>query len=238
VAYPLNRRASIKDIIEALGVPHTEVGEILANGHAVDFSFLPEGTEKMVVLPLTPPVDPTVPTLLRPTPYPWIRFLVDRNVAKLGRLLRLCGIDAEGDGLATDLELAKKADAEKRVLLTRDRQLLKHRLVEHGHLVRAADPEEQLIEVVLLYGLGPSLMPFSRCSRCNLLLTPVSKAAIIHRLEPLTRRYYHSFRICPGCDRIYWPGSHRERMEKLLARLRERVGRNPHAKPLLRGRPC
>ncbi len=217
--YPLDRRASIKDIIEALGVPHPEVGALLANGHAVDFGYLPAAGDRIAVRPLRPPVDPCRATLLRPQPLTAIRFVVDVNVARLAPLLRMVGLDAAYVTGADDLRLAELAHAEQRILLTRDTALLKRKQVVYGHLLRSQQPPQQLREVVDLYGLSPRLRPFSRCMACNGQLRPVAKETIRHRLEPLTEKYYHDFLRCPGCGKIYWAGSHREKMAARFAAL-------------------
>ncbi len=217
VACSLNRRASIKDIVEARRVPHTEIGKITAHDRERTLAWIPEREGRVDIFPLAIPTDPTVPTPLRPETVPAIRFLADINVGKLATLLRMAGLDTATEPGADDRVLAEKAAAEGRILLSRNRDLLKRSLVVHGHLVRAEEPREQLAEVLALYGLAGKTHPFSRCLRCNTLLEPVDKSAILHRLQPLTRKYYHRFHICPDCRRIYWQGSHHRHMEQLLA---------------------
>jgi len=219
VWYPLTRRASIKDIIEALGVPHTEIGSLLANGSEIDFNYQPGAGDHVEVLPHHPPVDPCRASLLRPQPLAAIRFLVDVNVAKLAPLLRMIGMDTAFDKEGKDARLAEFARNQQRILLTRDTALLKRKQVVFGHLLRSQHPPLQLREVVDLYGLRNRLRPFCRCLLCNGELLPVAKLTISHRLEPLTKKYYHDFRRCPECDKIYWPGSHREKMAALIAQL-------------------
>ncbi|MEW6427267.1 MAG: Mut7-C RNAse domain-containing protein [Thermodesulfobacteriota bacterium] len=227
VSHLIHRRASIKDVVESLGIPHTEVGEVHRHERAVDFSCRVADGDIFVVSPLRPPVDVTLPTLLRPRPLPAARFVVDVNVGRLAGLLRLAGLDTAYENTGDDPLLAAIACREQRILLTRDRRLLHRRIVEHGHYVREKVPELQLAEVVGFYGLAGKLRPFSRCLRCNGVLEPVAKEEIIHRLLPLTRRYYHVFRRCPGCGRIYWPGSHHARMAGLLASLGKDRVREP-----------
>lgn len=218
IGYPVLRRASVKDVVESLGAPHTEIGTLTAAGREIGFAHILVPGERLEVFPLVPPVDVTIPTLLRPS-YPCIRFLVDHNVAKLASKLRMVGLDAAFAPGWQDHALAAMAHAEQRVLLSRDIQLLKRGLVAHGHFVRESAPDRQLAEVVHFYGLVGQLVPFSRCMRCNGLLSEVDKAAIIARLEPLTKKYYHAFRCCNECSSIYWAGSHRERMEEILRQL-------------------
>ncbi len=219
VAYTLDRRASIKDIIESLRIPHTEIGRITAGEQDVTLAWVPEEGGRVDVFPLAAPVDPTRPTLLRPETVEAVRFLADVNVGKLATLLRMAGMDtATAPGL-DDRGLVEKGAAEGRILLSRNRDLLKRGRVVHGHLVRSQEPREQLAEVLALYDLAGKTRPFSRCLRCNTLLQPVAKAAILHRLQPLTRKYYHHFHICPACRRIYWRGSHHHNMQRLLTTL-------------------
>jgi uncharacterized protein len=215
VVYPLTRRASIKDIIEAQGVPHTEVGEILADAQPRGFEFIPDPGLKIVVKSVQIPFDILRPDVLRPEPFEEIRFLVDVNVGKLAPFLRMTGYDVLYDQKLKDREMAFMAHDQKRVVLSRDRGLLKHSLITFGRLVRSEEPYEQLREVMTLFSLSCENM-FTRCLRCNHLLERIEKEKIVDRLEPKTRKYYNIFSICPGCDSIYWPGSHWEKMCRLV----------------------
>jgi uncharacterized protein len=212
VAYPVDRRAAIKDVVEALGIPHTEIGKILVDGREVDFCHLLRPGKTVQVLSHDLPIRVDRAKLLRPRPYPGPRFIVDVNVGKLARLLRILGIDAAYDHEWTDEMIAALGHKEMRVVLSRDKDLLKRSLVEHGRLIRSTRPMEQLAEVLRNFDLKGSFDLFSRCLRCNVALQHVSKEAVLHRLEPKTRQYYHRFQFCPCCERIYWRGSHHERM--------------------------
>lgn len=212
---PVQRRPSVKDLLESIGIPHPEIGLLLINGREVSLAPVVEAGDEVEAFGLRPPVDLLIDSLLRQG-LTAVRFAVDVNVGKLASLLRMAGLDAFYDPGLDDTGLAEIASGQGRVLLSRDRTLLRRRVVEHGHLVRASQPYQQLTEVVRLYGLAGHLAPFSRCLLCNTLLSPVDKSEILHRLQPLTRKYYDSFRLCPSCDRLYWPGTHRERMEQVL----------------------
>ncbi len=220
VVYPLTRRASIKDIIEGLGVPHTEVGRILLDGQDQSFEKIPHDGEYYRIEPLSADQPPTVSTFLRPKPLPACIFLVDINVGRLTGLLRMAGFDAEAvaPGAAAEDSL-RRAAREGRILLTRNQDLLRHRRLVFGRLVRSQNPEEQLTEIIHLYRLQGNLAPFTRCIVCNGMLTEVDKAAIIQRLQPLTKRYFNRFKQCSGCGKIYWQGSHHEKMVKKLHRI-------------------
>ncbi|MCB2218485.1 Mut7-C RNAse domain-containing protein [Desulfofustis glycolicus] len=211
--YPLLRRASIKDIVESLGIPHTEIGRLSYNRKELDFSFVPAGSERLLVEPLSPLYPPTRPSTLRPESLNEIRFLVDVNVGKLVRLLRMAGLDATA-ALENQSIKAIAADGatDGRILLSRNRDLLKLRSVVFGRLIRSQDPTRQFIEVSHLFNLPSLYHPFSRCMACNGVLHPVDKADILDRLEPLTIRYYHRFHQCGSCGRLYWRGSHHDHM--------------------------
>lgn len=217
VRLALERRAAIKDVVESLGVPHTEVYGIEADGALQGFGWIAGQGAEVVVRPATPPVDVTVPTALRPEPLARLAFAVDENVAKLAVLLRVLGFDALWDRELSDPELAALAASQGRVVLSRDRSLLKRRRVSYGRLIRAVDPEGQLREVLDLFGVRRPPALFRRCVRCNLPLSPVAKQDVLHRLEPKTRKYFHEFHICGGCQRVYWAGSHHDRLLERLA---------------------
>ncbi len=160
--YVLQRRASIKDIIEALGVPHTEVGEILADERPAGFEHIPSPGEEIAVRPVEAPVDVARPTRLRPEAWPETRFIADVNVGKLAMLLRMLGQDTLWGNSYGDREVAALAAQERRIVLSRDRGLLKRREIVHGRLIRACNPDDQLSEVARLYGLDLACR-FSRC---------------------------------------------------------------------------
>jgi hypothetical protein len=218
IIYPLFRRASIKDILESLGVPHTEVGKIILDGVVQRFEKIAENGAHFEIHPLSPALPPTMATILHPDPLKTCcRFLVDINVGRLAGLLRMAGFDAENvDGESTSRAIVAKAIREGRILLTRNKDLLKHRELVYGRLVRNQDPDLQLREIIILYSLENLLQPFTRCISCNGFLKDVKKEDIIDRLLPLTKKYFNRFRICTVCSKIYWQGSHHEKMTDKL----------------------
>jgi uncharacterized protein with PIN domain len=219
IHYPLDRRASIKDIVESLHIPHTEIGSIEREGEELSFTYIPEAGEVFELHSLPVGTDVTRQTFLRPQPLSAPVFMVDINVGKLASLLRMVGIDTWYYPELAEAELARQAAAHDRILLSRNRDLLRRKIITWGHLVRAEQPEDQLVEIIILYGLQGVLNPFSRCLECNTLLRPVDKSAILHQLEPLTIKYYHQFKRCPDCGRIYWRGSHHRHMQELMTRI-------------------
>lgn len=207
----LTRRTSIKDFLEALGIPHPEIYQLTVNNQQTAFDYIIAEGDLIKVSPFPIPVSLAEGTPLHP-PLKKISFAVDVNVGKLARLLRMTGFDTFFDGNLDDEPLAERARLEERILLTRDRTLLKRKIIIHGRLIRSIMPFDQLQEVIQLYGLQDEIKPFSRCLCCNEILQPVAKKEIIDQLEPLTIKYFDDFHICRACDRIYWPGSHRDKM--------------------------
>lgn len=207
--YHLERKANLKDIIEALGVPHTEVGLILLNRAVpVPFSFIPRENLSLDVSSVPAPADFTVPTMLRPEVIDRLGFIADENVIKLGRLLILMGLNVRYSTRWSDREIAAIAEKEKRIILTRDTALLKRSNVHFARRLRSNDPYGQLKEVCRFFDLKKHVRFFSRCSRCNTDLVKVEKKAVIDRLEPRTKKYYDHFYQCPVCRQIFWKGSH------------------------------
>ena len=225
--HSFSRKASIKDVIESLGIPHTEIADLIVNGGSQTFDYIVKDSDRIEIQPFTPPVDVRQATFLRPQPLVFIRFIVDVNVGKLASLLRLAGFDTSYQNHWRDEELARVAAQERRILLTRDRALLKRKSIIFGHLVREIEPHAQLAEIIAYYGLANEALPFSRCLRCNTTLIPVDKNAILHRLKPLTRKYYNVFHRCPDCGKIYWLGSHRDNMETYLRIINGTAQPNP-----------
>ncbi len=226
IFYPLFRRTSIKDILESLGIPHTEVGKIILDGVGQRFEKIAENGEHFEIHPLSPALPPTMPTILRPNPLKTCCiFLVDINVGRLAGLLRMAGCNAENvDGESSSRAIVAKAIQEDSIVLTRNKDLLKHRELVYGRLVRNQDPDLQLREIINLYSLENVLQPFTRCISCNGILKDVKKEEIIDRLLPLTKKYFNRFRICTACSKIYWQGSHHDKMTDKLKII---VGKNP-----------
>jgi len=211
---------SVKHLIEALGVPHTEVEVILANGRSIDFNYLVQADDEISVYPPFVSLDVSSLVPLRPSLTPPYRFLLDNHLGKLARTLRLLGLDAlYADNQADDADLARIAEQENRILLTRDRGLLKRSNVVYGYCLRTKDSAQQLTAVLHRYQLHNEIAPWTRCLRCNGLLQPVAKEAILHRLEPKTKLYFNEFRICEACGQIYWQGSHFARLQRIVDRV-------------------
>jgi uncharacterized protein len=205
-------RVSIKDMIESLGVPHTEVAALVVNAQAQGFSYLVCDGDQIDVYPISmaESVAPYIP--LRPPVSAPPRFILDTHLGQLASYLRMLGFDTLYRNDYEDSELASIASAEQRILLTRDRGLLKRSILTHAYYMRETDPQRQVAELLRRYDLAPAIKPLHRCIRCNGLLHPIAKEQISDRLEPKTREHYHEFSICASCGQIYWKGSHYQKI--------------------------
>ena len=217
ISHRLIESQTVKDLVESYGVPHTEVEVILADGVSVGWEHRPRAGARISVFPVFEAFDVRPLVRLRPAPLRETRFVLDGHLGTLARRLRLLGFDCVYARDADDKDLVEVSQAELRIILTRDRCLLRRRAVSHGYLVRSDQPDEQVREIIRRFQLDSSLEPFTRCPACNGQLVPVEKAAIEHRLPPGTRRTYDDFRTCPDCGRDYWRGAHRTHLERLVA---------------------
>jgi uncharacterized protein with PIN domain len=225
----LSRRAAIKDMIEALGVPHTEIEVILVNGESVDFSHIVTDGDDISVYPMFESLDIRPLLKLRPQPLRNPRFVLDTHLGRLARYLRLLGFDCLYQNDFQDDDLARISSEQQRILLTRDRRLLHRKVITRGYFIRATDPLHQTVEVLRRFDLSAHIRPLCRCVRCNGSLEEVGKHRIINRLEPKTRRYYEEFRICTDCRQIYWRGSHFDKMTRLIEHIRAAAKRETAA---------
>ncbi|AKJ64980.1 Mut7-C RNAse domain-containing protein [Kiritimatiella glycovorans] len=216
IRYAFGGRPGIKDPLEALGVPHTEVDLILVNGISRGFDYRLCDGDRVSVYPVFESLDLAPLIRLRPGPLRRTRFVLDVHLGKLARYLRLLGFDTLYRNDYGDPELVRISVEEGRILLTRDRRLLFHRAVTRGYWVRSTRPERQVREVVRRFDLAARIKPFHRCAVCNGIIEPVAKGEIAHRLQPLTRKYHRDFSRCRSCGKIYWKGSHYERLLERL----------------------
>lgn len=207
---------SVKDLIESLGVPHTEIDLILVNGHSVAFDYLVQDGDHISVYPVFEALDISPVIKLRPKPLRETRFVLDTHLGRLAAYLRMLGFDTLYRNDYDDPTLAKISADEKRILLTCDKGLLMRKQVTHGYYVRERQPKRQLLEIISRFDLTSSLKPFTRCLHCNGLIRPVNKDAIIQHLLPRTKAQYDEFWQCEHCQKIYWKGSHYLRMQQLI----------------------
>lgn len=213
---PCARAATTKHMIEALGVPHTEVELILVNGASVGFDRLLEDGDRVAVYPRFEAMDVTPLLRVRDQPLRETRFVADAHLGGLARMLRMLGFDTLYDNHIDDDEIVVLCEQDGRIALTRDRELLKRRAVTHGCYVHALKPEAQLREIVERLDLSGSARPLTRCLHCNVPLRAVDKAVVEARLPPKVREHYTRFSTCDRCERVYWEGSHWRNMRCLL----------------------
>ena len=208
----------VKDLIEGLGVPHTEVDLILVDGRSVDFSCPVGHGEHISVYPVFEAFDVGAVTRVRARPLRRVRFAADVHLGKLSGYLRLAGFDTLYRNDWTDDGLVRAALAERRIILSRDRGLLMRSAVTHGYLVRHTDSRKQLSEVLERFDLWGSLHPFTRCSLCNGAVRAIEKSEIVSALPPGTAQHYQEFWQCLGCGQLYWKGAHYTSLEQLFQR--------------------
>jgi uncharacterized protein len=210
---------TVKDVIESLGVPHTEVELIVAGGVSVPFDHVIHDGERFAVYPKFESFDVTPELQVRREPLRESRFVLDVHLGRLAAFLRMLGFDTAYRNCYTDPQLVRISVAEERILLTRDRGVLKHAAVTHGYLVREADSHRQLAEVVSRFDLARSLRPFTRCMACNGVLSDVRKEEVATQLPPRVEVEFNEFRQCKQCGKVYWKGSHYRRMLRWVEEL-------------------
>jgi hypothetical protein len=205
-------RTTVKDLIESLGVPHTEVDLILVNGKSVNFKYLINDGDDISVYLTFESFDITEVQHLRPKPLRKPKFVADVHLGRLARYLRMMGIDVLYKNSFSDDEIIQLSLKERRAILTKDRGILKRNEVTHGYYVRSSKVEEQVKEVIKRFDLQKEIKEFSRCIECNHLLKPIKKEKIIKQLPPKVKQTKEEFRFCPSCKKIYWKGTHYKRM--------------------------
>ena len=212
-------RASVKDMIESMGVPHTEIDLILVNGTSANFSHILNDGDDISVYPVFEAFDISDVQHLRPKPLRNPKFILDVHLGKLAKLLRITGIDSFYENNYTDKRIVELSLKFKRTILTRDRGILKRNEVTHGYFVRNIMPEKQLKEVIIRFDLKKHLKHFSRCLKCNNILEEIEKDKIIDRIPPKVKLNQNEFYICGICDKIYWKGTHFKKMNDLVSKI-------------------
>ncbi len=216
--YQFRGRPSIKDTIQAIGVPHPEIDVILVNGHSVDFDFILKGGEDVTVYPEYDNSQKPGIIHLRPKLPSEKKFIIDVNLGKLVPKLRLLGFDTlfEDD----DHEIVEISNRENRIILTRDIGILKYNAVKFGYWVRNTRPFAQVAEVVQKFHLSTAINPFTRCTICNGILVPADKDQIADKIPPQTYQLYDAFTQCRQCGKIFWQGSHVEKIKEWIKELK------------------
>lgn len=210
---------SVKDSVESLGVPHTEIDLILVNGQSVDFNRQLRDGDQVSVYPVFESLDISPLIRLRAKPLRNPRFILDVHLGRLAKKLRMLGFDSLYQNDYTDPVIIDLSLKEKRIILTCDRGILKNKSVTHGYWIRSRQVDEQLREVIHHFDLSSRIDAFWRCMVCNGTVKKVHQKMIEDRLLPRTAQYFNEFYICEGCHRIYWKGSHYQKMEAYIQKL-------------------
>ncbi len=213
---PCARAATVKHMIEALGVPHTEVELVLVNGESVGFDRLLRDGDRVAVYPKFEALDITPLLRVREVPLRRMRFVADAHLGGLARLLRLTGFDTLYDNGYADDVVASVAVGDGRIVLTRDRELLKRRAITHGCFIHALKPSQQVRELFERLDLAGSARPFTLCLDCNAPLRSIEPAEAEPRIPPMVRGRYRRYSTCDVCERVFWEGSHWRRMRALV----------------------
>ncbi len=220
---------AVKDVIEALGVPHAEIDLVLVDGRSVTFAHRLRGGERVAVYPTFERLDIRPLHRLHPRPLRRSRFVADVHLGRLARYLRLMGFDTVYEKELDDRELVRVSVREARILLTRDIGLLKHSAVTRGYWLRSSDPEGQAREVIGAFDLKGDIRPFTRCMSCNGPLREVARSGLGGRVPAAVLRRFRRFSECLDCGRVYWRGTHYLRLERLCRRLRHARRSSPAA---------
>ena len=212
-------KRSIKDMIEALGVHHTEVDLILVNGISVDFNYILQNEDRVSVYPVFESLNISEVTLLRKIPLRRHKYLADINLGNIVKYMRVLGFDVYYDSLLSTRKIIEISKRENRVILTNSRKLLKFKDVTHGIFIRPGTTTEQIRQIIDYLDIKDNIKPFSRCLRCNTLLKSVLKEKILDRIPPKTKEFCNKYVQCQSCDKIYWKGTHFINMKKVVRQI-------------------
>ncbi|MGK4584630.1 Mut7-C RNAse domain-containing protein [Kitasatospora sp. HPMI-4] len=212
--------STLGHVVESLGVPLTEVGALLADGRPVRASHVPRGGQEISVRAVARPQQLAGPA----------RYLLDVHLGTLARRLRLLGIDAayENPDIG-DAALAARSAAEQRVLLSRDRGLLRRREIWAGAYIYSHRPADQLRDVLSRF--APTLAPWTRCTACNGTLRTAAKESVYGQLKDGTERSYDTFAQCTDCGQAYWRGAHHARLNAIVDEALNEFGAPPPPRP-------
>jgi uncharacterized protein with PIN domain len=210
---------SIKDAIEAIGVPHPEIDLVVVNGESVGFDYHLQERDRVAVYPVFESFDISPAVRLRPKPLRDTQFVLDCHLGKLTRMLRMLGFDSLYKPDFEDSEIVNISANEKRIILTRDVELLKANAVTHGYWIREISPNEQVREVLARFDLYSQVRPFRRCMVCNSPIAKIDKDTIRKELPKKVRELHDEFYRCAGCRKVYWKGTHYKDMMEQIQRL-------------------
>jgi len=219
ITYRFNNIPAVKDAIEAIGIPHPEVNVVLINNKPVNIFHPLRADDKVEVYPFDANQNWQPGYSLKERYSYTNTFVLDVHLGKLAKALRMLGFDTAYENNYADETIVDLADAEKRIVLTRDTGLLKHKLVEQGYWLRSQQVNAQLAEVIVRFELAGKFKPFTRCMACNGMIEAVAKSAVSNVIPENTATFFNEFWQCANCKRVYWKGSHHEKMEKMISKL-------------------
>jgi uncharacterized protein with PIN domain len=222
IPYEFQGTPAVKDAIESLGIPHVEVELVLVNGESEPLAFRLQPDDRVAVYPMFETLDITPLLRVRREPLRRIAFAADAHLGKLARLLRLLGFDVVHSNGYRDDDLVRDAARDGRIVLTRDRALLKRSAVQHGYWIRSDRPLDQARAVVERFDLASLAEPFRRCLACNGLLSPAAKAAVLAQIPPRVAAWRDEYFRCADCGKLYWEGTHHPKLRQAIARILDR----------------
>ena len=214
---------TLKDWIESLHIPHTEVGRILVNSKKANLNERLQNRDIVEVHEIAGPYDPRKISQQQEPLLKDIKFIADVHLGKLVRYMRILGLDCHYQKPWDDDKLSERSALENRIMLSRDVGLLQRKCISHGQYLHSDDPIEQAKEILNRYEIYDLCKPMSRCVSCNSLMHPVDKEKIVHLLEPGTRKSYEKFFQCESCNKVYWHGAHVKNIVKTLKQIAEGV---------------
>ena len=214
--YALKTPVAVEEVIESLGIPRSEVDLVLVNSQPALFSQRLFEHDHISIYPTFGTLDISSLKDAVDPPLRTTRFILDAHLGKLAKYLRMLGFDSLYRNDYKDREIIQQAAEDGRIILSRDRQLLTSKEVTHGYYVRSVDKHDQLREVVRKYDLYNQFRSFTRCMTCNNELVPKDKEEIGHLVPCDTAKHFNEFFFCPDCRKVFWKGSHFQRMEALI----------------------
>lgn len=217
--HELKTPVTVREAIESLGIPLSEVDLILINSEPVELNYSVHEKDYVSVYPVFERFDISEVSKIRRRPLRESRFILDAHLGKLAKYLRMLGFDTLYQNDFGDREIIDIARKENRIILTRDKLLLRAKKVDHGYYVRETEKHAQLIEIVQKFDLFSQFRSFTRCMTCNAELVRRDKREIEDKIDADTARIFKEFFYCPSCDKVFWKGSHFERMERLILSL-------------------
>jgi uncharacterized protein len=212
-------KTPVHALIEMLHIPLSQVDLILVNSQSVGVDHCLSPGDRLSIYPVFETFDISTVARLPQTPLRKLKFVCDVHLGKLSKFLRMLGIDAHYDKDITPPELIQLSLLQNRIILTKNRGLLKNRFITRRYRVRSEDSNQQLAEVLSYFDLKGKFALMSRCLKCNHLVSPVSKDCIRGRVPDAVWNLHETFAICEGCGRIYWMGSHYASMLERISRI-------------------